>query len=176
MGDKGCIHIYEGYGKGKTTAAIGLAVRCAGSGQKVLFTQFLKGNDSSEIKSLERLPNIIIYQNEKEFGFSFNMDTRERVDAKTYYRNHFREAIYYAKREKVRLLVLDELLDVYNLNMVDQDEVCHFLRTRPENMEVVMTGRDPASELVHMADYLTHMVKGKHPYDLGLRARIGIEM
>lgn len=174
--ERGCIHIYEGYGKGKTTAAVGLAVRCAGSGQKVLFTQFLKGNKSSEINSLERLPNIIIYQNEKEFGFAFNMDTQERVDAKTYYRNHFRETIYFAKREKVKLLVLDELLDVYNLNMVDQDEVCQFLRTRPENMEVVLTGRDPASELVNMADYITHMEKGKHPYDWGLTARMGIEM
>ena len=174
--ERGCIHIYEGYGKGKTTAAVGLAVRCAGSGQKVLFTQFLKGNKSSEINALERIPKIIIYQNRKEFGFAFNMDTQERVDAKTYYRDHFREAIYFAKRERVRLLVLDELLDVYNLNMVDQEEVCQFLRTRPEDMEVVLTGRDPASELVQMADYVSHMEKIKHPYDWGLVARLGIEM
>lgn len=171
-----CIHIYEGDGKGKTTAAVGLAVRCAGSGQKVLFTQFLKGNNSSEIKSMERIPNIIIYQNQKEFGFAFNMDTREKVDARTYYRDHFREAIYYAKREHVRLLVLDELLDVYNLNMVDQEEVLQFLRTRPEDMEVVLTGRNPATELLQMGDYVTHMGKIKHPYDWGLMAREGIEM
>lgn len=174
--ERGCIHIYEGNGKGKTTAAVGLAVRCAGSGQKVMFTQFLKGNLSSEMNSLERLPNIIIYQNEKAFGFAFNMDIQERVDAKIYYRNHFREAIYYAKREKVRLLILDELLDVYNLNMVDQDEVCQFLRTKPEDMEIVLTGRDPAPELVHMADYMTHMEKKKHPHDWGVSARMGIEM
>lgn len=173
---KGCIHIYEGDGKGKTTAAVGLAIRCAGSGQKVLFTQFLKGNHSSEIDALERLPGIIVYENEKEFGFAFNMDTHEKLDAKTYYRDHFREAIYFAKREKVRLLVLDELLDVYNLNMVDQEEVLQFLRTRPEEMEVVLTGRNPAAELVHMGDYVTHMGKVKHPYDWGLMAREGIEM
>lgn len=174
--EKGCIHIYEGDGKGKTTAAIGLAVRCAGSGRKVLFTQFLKGNNSSEIDSLERIPKIIIYQNQKEFGFAFNMDTQEKMDAKTYYRDHFREAIFFAKREDVRLLVLDELLDVYNLNMVDQEEVCQFLRTRPEHMEVVLTGRNPAPELLQMADYVSHVEKKKHPYDWGLVAREGIEM
>lgn len=173
---KGYLHIYEGDGKGKTTAAVGLAVRCAGSGQKVLFTQFLKGNTSSEIGVLERIPNIIVYQNHKAFGFSFMMDSREQNDAKTYYRDHFRETIFFAKRERVRLLVLDELLDVYNLNMVDQAEVCHFLRTRPADMEVVLTGRNPSTELVRMADYISQVKKIKHPYDWGVSARVGIEM
>lgn len=173
---KGCIHIYEGDGKGKSTAAIGLAVRCAGSGQKVLFTQFLKGNNSSEISSLERLPNIIVYQNSKEFGFSFHMDSMTQAQAKIYYRDHFREAIFFAKRENVRLLILDELLDVYNLNMVDRDEVLQFLRSKPEEMEVVLTGRNPDQKLLMYADYVTRMQKVKHPYDWGLTARKGIEM
>lgn len=173
---KGYIHIYEGDGKGKSTAAVGLAVRCAGSGQKVLFTQFLKGNKSSEIQCLERLPNIIVYQNSKEFGFSFHMDSMTQAQAKRYYRDHFRETIFYARREKVRLLVLDEILDVYNLNMVDQDEVYQFLRSKPEEMEVVLTGRNPDSRLLLLADYVTHMQKVKHPYDWGVTARTGIEM
>jgi cob(I)alamin adenosyltransferase len=174
--EKGYIHIYEGDGKGKTTAAVGLAVRCAGSGQKVLFTQFLKGNSSSEIKALEWVPNLILYENTKEFGFSFHMDDAERKDAKNYYRNRFREIAYFAKRENVKMLVLDELLDAYNLKMVDQEEVCHFLRTRPEEMEVVLTGRDPAYELVQMAGYISHIEKVKHPFDWGVLARSGIEM
>ena len=173
---KGCIHIYEGDGKGKTTAAVGLAVRCAGSGQKVLFTQFLKGNTTSELKAMEYIPNLMIYQHQKEFGFTFQMDTYEKKDAKIYYRNYFREVIYYAKRENVRLLVLDELLDVYNLDMVDKDEVLQFLRVRPESMEVVLTGRKPATELIQLADYVSQIRKIKHPYDWGLAAREGIEM
>lgn len=173
---KSCIHIYEGDGKGKTTAAVGLSVRCAGSGQKVLFTQFLKGNHSSELAALELLPKVYVYQNRKEFGFTSGMDRIERMDAKSYYRDHFREAIYFAKREEVRLLVLDELLDAYNLDMVDHQEVLQFLRTRPEDMEVVLTGREAAPELVNIADYISRIEKIKNPYDWGLSARIGIEM
>lgn len=173
---KGCIHIYEGDGKGKTTAAVGLAVRCAGSGQKVLFTQFLKGNDSSELNAMQYIPNLIIYQHQKSYGFTFQMDSFEAKDAKRYYRDYFREAIYYAKRENVRMFVLDELLDAYNLDMVDKDEVLHFLHTRPEGMEIVLTGRNPANELVQMADYISCIKKKKHPFDWGLAARTGIEM
>lgn len=173
---RGCIHIYEGNGKGKTTAAIGLAVRCAGSGQKVLFTQFLKGNGSSEQIALSFVPNLMVYQNEKQFGFTYTMGPDERKKAKMYYRDHFRETIYYAKREKVKLLVLDELLDAYNMDMVDKQEVLMFLRTRPEDMEVVLTGRNPATELVQLADYISFVKKVKHPYDYGLVARKGIEM
>lgn len=172
---KGYIHIYEGDGKGKTTAAVGLAVRCAGSGQKVLFSQFLKGNHSSELDAMAWIPGIIIHRHEKEFGFAFNMDMQESAAARRYYQDHFRETVYFARREEARLLVLDELLDVYNLNMVDHEEVCRFLLTRPEGMEVVLTGRNPADELVKMADYVTHMGKVKHPYDWGVTARKGIE-
>ena len=173
---KSCIHIYEGDGMGKTTAAIGLAVRCAGSGQKVLFTQFLKGNSSSELAALELLPKIYVYQNRKEFGFARGMDMIERRDAKSYYRDHFREAIYFARREEVKMLVLDELLDAYDLDMVDHQDVQQFLRTRPEDMEVVLTGRRAAAELVNMADYISRIEKIKNPYDWGVPARKGIEM
>ncbi len=174
--DKGCIHIYEGDGKGKTTASVGLAVRCAGSGQKVLFTQFLKGNSSNELNVLEQIPNLMVYRNEKEYGFVFCMDPEEKIEAKNYYREHFRETIYYAKREHVRLLVMDELIDAYTLGMVDPTEVQHFLLTKPDDMEVVMTGHSAPEELVHIADYVTHMAKKKHPFDMGLSARVGIEM
>ena len=79
---KGYIHIYEGDGKGKTTAAVGLAVRCAGSGRKVVFSQFLKGNSSAELKALACIPDIILYPAQKDLGFVFRMNEEQKAEAR----------------------------------------------------------------------------------------------
>lgn len=172
----GLIHIYTGDGKGKTSAGIGLAVRCAGSGQKVLYTQFLKNDASSELKVLEQIEGIHVVHCEKSFGFTFSMTPQVQKEAEEYYSGHFRRVIQLAEEEQVRLLVLDELIAAYNRNMVDRKEVLEFLKNKPGELEIVMTGREPASELTELADYLSEIVKRKHPYDRGISARIGIEM
>lgn len=172
---KGYIHIYEGDGKGKTTAAVGLAVRCAGSGKKVVFSQFLKGNTSAELKSLSLIPDIILYPAQKDLGFVFRMNEEKKKEAREYNSSHFRGIVECAEKENADLLILDELIDAWNLEMVDHDEVLDFLRTKPEGLEVVMTGRNPDPALVDLADYYTHMEKRKHPYDQGILARKGIE-
>ena len=146
----GLIHVYEGDGKGKTTAAVGLAVRCAGSGRKVLFSQFLKSDTSNELKVLRNIANIEVYTKKIKVGFTFNMTDEEKV--------------------------IDEIIDAYNLNMVEHDVLTDFLESRPKNLEVVMTGRNPKDEIAELADYLTHFEKVKHPFDKGIRARVGIEM
>ena len=172
----GLIHIYEGDGKGKTSAGVGLSVRCAGSGQRVLYTQFLKDDKSSELKILEQIDGIHVVHCEENFGFTFAMTPETKVQAKKFYTEHFRRVAKLAAEEGSRLLVLDELMAAYNLNMVNQEEVVEFLKNKPEELEVVMTGRDPAKELVELADYVSRIVKIKHPFDRGIPARMGIEM
>ena len=172
---KGYIHIYEGDGKGKTSTAVGLSVRCAGSGQTVVFSQFLKDNSSSEVAVLEQISGINYVRSEKHFGFFFQMNEAEKEEARAYYRQHFSKAVNTAIEKKARLFVMDELMSAYNLGVVDQEAVLDFLRTKPEEMEVVMTGRDPAPELLELADYVSKVVKIKHPFDQGVPARKGIE-
>ena len=172
----GLIHIYEGDGKGKTSAGVGLAVRCAGSGQKVMYTQFLKDDKSSELKILENIEGIHVVHCEKDFGFIFQLTPEEKEEAKAHYTEHFRKVAKMAAEENCRLLVLDEMIASYNLNMVEKEEVLQFLKNKPEEMEIVMTGRQPAEELVELADYVSNVVKVKHPFDKGMPARVGIEM
>lgn len=172
---KGLIHIYEGDGKGKTSTSIGLSVRCAGSGATVVFSQFLKDNFSNEVKVLKQIPGITYVESTKHFGFFFNMNEEQKEEARTYYRTHFSKIVEIAIEKKARLLVLDELISAYNLGLVDHEQVLHFLVIKPDDMEVVMTGRDPADELVALADYVSRIVKIKHPFDQGIAARKGIE-
>lgn len=171
----GMIHIYEGDGKGKTTAAVGLSVRFAGTGGKVLFTQFLKRNDSAELCILEQIENICLLRCEKNFGFTFRMTPEEKKEAAEYYNAHLKKVLDEATERQVGLLVLDEVLDAYNSNMISHEVLVNFLAEKPQDMEVVLTGRSPAEELLELADYVTYMEKRKHPYDKGINARKGIE-
>lgn len=171
----GLVHIYEGDGKGKTSAGVGLSVRCAGSGQKVLYTQFLKDDKSSELKVLEQIPGITVEHCRESFGFTFQMTPEVRERAVSYYTEHFRHVTKLAKEGGYRLLVMDELIASYNLDMVERQEVLKFLDEKPRELEVVMTGRDPAGELLKRADYVSRIEKVKHPFDKGIPARLGIE-
>ncbi|MFP3153068.1 cob(I)yrinic acid a,c-diamide adenosyltransferase [Lachnospiraceae bacterium ZAX-1] len=171
----GLIHIYEGDGKGKTSAGVGLSVRCAGSGQRVIYTQFLKDNLSSELNVLKQIENIHLIPCEKSFGFTFAMTPQQKEEATQYYTDHLKKVIETAIKEQCRLIVLDEIIASYNLNMIKQEDLISFLKNKPQEMEVVMTGRDPAEELVELADYVSRIVKVKHPFDQGIPARKGIE-
>lgn len=172
----GLIHIYEGNGKGKTTAGVGLAIRCAGRGRTVVYAQFLKDGSSGEIGVLQNIPGIIVMTGGRNFGFTFRMNEEQKKEAAAFYRQLFREVIKTAVEKKAGLLVLDEVLDACNSGMLDTQDLADFLERRPEDMEVVLTGRNPAPKLVEMADYITEMNKKKHPFDKGITAREGIEM
>lgn len=172
---KGLIHIYTGDGKGKSTAAIGLTIRCAGYGDTVVYTQFLKSGTSSELNIIKNIDNIHIVEAEKSFGFLFNASDEVKAEAKAVYSKLLKDAIAKTKETNCRMLVLDEVIATYNYNLLDKDELLNFLKNKPEEMEVVMTGRDPAKELVEMANYVSEIKKIKHPYDQGIPARKGIE-
>lgn len=174
--NKGLIHIYEGDGKGKTTAAVGLSVRFAGNGGKVLFAQFLKRNDSGELNILEQIENICLLRCEKSFGFTFRMTKEQKEEAAAYYNDYLEKVLANAAKQRIGLLVLDEVLDAYNSNMISHEVLLNFLKGKPQETEVVMTGRNPNEELLKLADYVTYMEKRKHPYDKGIAARKGIEV
>lgn len=170
----GLIHIYCGDGKGKTTAAVGLSVRAAGAGKRVLFTQFFKDGSSSEIKILEQLPQVRTDICKTHYGFYKRMDETERCQARRDYTALLEDALEKA-RDFAGLLVLDEVISACNHGMVPEDRLLAFLERKPKDLEVVLTGRSPSQALLALADYVTEMKKEKHPYDWGVPARKGIE-
>lgn len=167
------LHIYCGDGKGKTTCAMGLAVRAAGHGRKVVVAQFLKGNNSGERAVLESLPTVNCLPVPETIKFIFAMDEQEKAQARAQMTAAFAQAVEAARDSG--LLVLDELCGAITTGMVPLEDVLAFLDSCPEQLEVVITGRDPAPELQERADYITEMRKVKHPFDKGVNAREGIE-
>lgn len=171
----GLIHIYCGDGKGKTTAAVGLAVRCAGRGNKVLLVQFLKSRDSGELYSLSKLPDIEVMRGKESKKFTFQMNEEEKHALLIEHNKMFEQVLAKIKNGGYSLLILDEVIGALNAKVFEMPKLIEFLRHKPENLEVVLTGRNPAPELVEIADYVSEMRKVKHPMDKGIMAREGIE-
>lgn len=171
--ENGMVQIYCGDGKGKTSAAVGLAVRAAGAGLSVLFAQFLKTGDSAELAALRRLGSVDVALPARSFGFVWTLSDAEKVQMREVYAAFWRELA--ERAEGYDVFVADELLDAINLGLVDGQEVLAWLRGRPVGLEAVLTGRDPAPELVELADYVSELQKVKHPFDRGVAARRGIE-
>ena len=174
--DKAKIHIYCGDGKGKTTAAIGLSVRSCGRGWPVVLSQFLKGSTSGELNVLRTLPNYHYVQAPTTTcKFVFQMNEEEKAEYGRQVRQHFADTVAAVEKYHAKLLVLDEVLDAVAIGMLSDEELAEFLRTRPEDLEVVMTGRAPTPCTDPLADYITRMEKVRHPFDKGLNARKGVE-
>lgn len=171
----GLIHIYCGDGKGKTTAAVGLSVRCAGGGGKVLFFQFMKGNSSGERESLKQLKNIDLIDGYENLKFVWNMTDSEKAKTAEYYTDKFKEIVKKACDENYDLIIMDEIISAVNCEFVPLDTLTDFLRNKPQSLEVVITGRDPHKELIDIADYVSEIKKIKHPFDKGIKARKLIE-
>lgn len=167
------LHIYCGDGKGKTTCAMGLAVRAAGHGRRVVVAQFLKGGNSGERRVLEALPEVFCTPVPETIKFIFAMDEEEKARTRAETAAAFAQAVDAA--EDGDLLVLDELCGALSTGMLTLETVLDFLDHRPERLEVVITGRDPAPELLERADYITEMRKVRHPFDRGIDAREGVE-
>lgn len=170
----GLIHIYYGDGKGKTTAAVGQAVRSAGYGYKVLFYQFLKDNTSSERKSLAQLENITCMKGREEVKFSFQMSEEEKKEVRQYYKEQLQMLEIEAKNYDV--FVLDEAVCAVGIGLLEENELIRFLENKPKKLEVILTGHTISDRLLQTADYVTEMKKVKHPFDRGIVAREGIEM
>ena len=175
MKDGGLIHIYCGDGKGKTTASLGLAVRCAGHGNRVLIVQFLKSRPTGELKSLALLPTIEVMRGKETKKFTFQMNDEEKAQVKGEHLALFDKVKQKCMDEHFDLLILDEVIGAINTGVFDKDILVDFLKGKPAELEVVLTGRNPVSELVELADYVSEICKRKHPYEKGIGARTGVE-
>ncbi len=169
----GLIHLYCGDGKGKTSAAVGLIIRAAGAGKRVLFTQFFKDGSSSEIRVLQSLEQVQTMHCKTVSGLYRRMSEQQRKIAQHDYSQLLEEVL--AAGATVELLVLDEVVSACNHGVISEARLMEFLRSKPEELEVVLTGRSPSDSLLELADYVTEMKKKKHPFDRGIKARKGIE-
>jgi cob(I)alamin adenosyltransferase len=171
---KGLIHVYYGYGKGKTTAALGLAVRAAGRGVGVVIVQFLKDSDTGELNALKLLPNVTVLRGTAAKCFARDMTPEQLEETKEIQTGNLKKALELV-RSGCGLLILDEALDAYQLGLLDDAAFMDLVFRKPENLELVITGHKPDEKIIGAADYVTEMVKIKHPYDCGIPARRGIE-
>ncbi|MBQ1375662.1 MAG: cob(I)yrinic acid a,c-diamide adenosyltransferase [Clostridia bacterium] len=170
----GLVHIYCGDGKGKTTAAAGLAIRAAGAGMRVVFAQFQKDGTSSEIKALGRFDNIDVEFVGTNYGFYRNMSPKEKEAAAEDYTKLLLSVMKKAAAG-ADMLVLDEVISACNNRLVPEEMLCGFIKVKPPGLEVVLTGRNPSRKLLSLSDYITEMRKIKHPFDCGIPARRGVE-
>lgn len=172
---RGMIHIYCGDGKGKTTAATGLAVRAAGAGMQVLFARFLKNENSGELRILDQIPEIEVLHLEKSYGFYRTLSDSDKAKMTAMYRKLWQNIEEKITNGAYDMLVIDELMAAYNYGILEQESVHRFLENKPEKLEIVMTGRNPSERLMELSDYISEIKKVRHPFDQQVTARKGIE-
>lgn len=172
--ENGLVHIYCGNGKGKTTASVGLAVRAKGAGLSVLFIQFIKGQNSSELLPLKNI-GIEIARTPKEIGFIPFMDENEKQDCFEEQQKLINMAQESSKSGEYDLIILDEILGAIETEMVELNQVVDLISYRLKTVEIVLTGRNAPKELVEIADYVSKIKEVKHPYNNNQKARKGIE-
>ena len=168
----GLIQVYFGNGKGKTTAALGLALRAAGRGKEVLIIQFMKKWDYGELHSIQLIPQITIKTfGTKDFvhkGKAKEIDYQEAKKA-------FIEGVQAANSGQYDMIIFDELNVAIYFELLELQQVLDFLEEKPEEVEIIITGRNAPKEIIDKADLVTEMCEIKHPYQKGIQARIGIE-
>ena len=171
--ERGLVQVYTGNGKGKTSAAFGLALRAAGRGLKVYIIQFIKGGfDYGELYTVDKLPNLTL----KAFGRG------EFITAKPPDKEDVRlaeQALQLAKQTvksgKYDVIILDEVNVALTLKLIDLEEVLKLIQNKPNHVELVLTGRNAPVQVIDASDYVTEMREVKHPYSKGYRSRKGIE-
>ena len=172
MDNKGCLHVYTGNGKGKTTAALGLALRAAGAGHRVWIGQFIKGADCSEHAALERFADLITIS---QFGRGCFITSQPGAEDIAQAREGLIEASRALTSGEYQLVVLDEAALGCYFNLYSVEELIEIIRNRADHVEVVITGRYAPQELMEEADLVTEMKEIKHYYRQGVLARVGIE-
>ena len=170
MEQTGLVHLYYGDGKGKTTAAMGLALRALGSGKRVAVLQFLKGGQSGEIPLLEQL-GAKLYRGKAGQKFVFQMNDAEKAETRALQNVNLAAAM----AEPADLLVLDEAGSAWELDMVDKALLRQAVLQRPAGQECVLTAHAAPQWMLDAADYVTEMKCLRHPYQKGIAARKGIE-
>lgn len=168
----GFVQVYTGDGKGKTTAAIGLAIRAAGAGLKVFIAQFIKKGDYSEIKALGRFSDLITVE---QFGlgrFTNGKPEQEDIDAA---REGLKQVENAMKLNIYDIIILEEANVAANYGLITEEDLIRLIESKPPDKELVITGRGASAKIIERADLVTEMKAIKHYYKKGIRARIGIE-
>ena len=174
--EKGLVQVYMGNGKGKTTAALGQGLRSCGRGLKVCMVQFLKGGDTGELHSVEKLyPLFEIFRFEKERGFFWTLSEQEKRELKEDIDKGFEFIKNVVQGNSCDVLIIDELLGVLENKLLEVNDVLELLKSKPVNMEVIITGRKAPKEIIDSADLVTEMKEIKHYFNSGIPAREGIE-
>ncbi len=168
---RGLIQVYTGDGKGKTTAALGLSLRAAGQGMKVLFIQFIKGRHTcgEHLFTSQYHPFDIIQPNTKD---SFNQTSEELRPTTEQTLSLAENAILSGNYDMV---ILDEILVAANMGIISTAQILELMSKKPDKMELILTGRGASQEILEQADLVTEMVAVKHPFTRGIAARRGIE-
>lgn len=172
---KGLIHIYTGEGKGKTTAAFGLAKRAAGHGRRVLVLQFLKSRNSNSgeiVSSLKTGIEVIKFEGQTTPLFD---PAVKLSDLKKSIKKAINQSIKKIKSGLYDIVIMDELNTVLSCGYATMKDAEKIINAKPEKMELIFTGRGAPKELIALADYVTEMRMIKHPYSKGVKARKGIE-
>ena len=173
---KGYTHIYFGNGKGKTSAALGLGLRAAGCGLSVCMLQFLKKSKpgTGELKSVRNIRNFKIIQfNQKHPMFEKNPAKLSRWKNNTV--DSLRRASVLLKSGEYDIVILDEILNTINCGFICERTLLDLLRQKPNDVELILTGRSAKKNLIKHADYVSKIESVKHPYNKGVLARKGIE-
>ena len=169
---KGYIQVYTGNGKGKTTAALGLTLRAAGAEKKVFFAQFVKGQIYSEIKALQRFSPLVEVRQYGLDCFIRNEPSQADIEAARLGLKEISEIILSGNYD---IVVLDEANIAIYYKLFSVNELIDVLKQKPEETEIIITGRNVAPELIELADLVTEMKEIKHYYSRGVMARTGIE-
>ena len=170
---RGLVQVFTGDGKGKTTAALGTVIRALGQGRRVYIVFFMKGDyPYGERRILAQLPNVDLVS----FG---SLDFVDPANIRPQDREQARQALAAAREailsDNYDLAVLDEVNVAVAFGLIPLDEVIRLIRDKPPRVELILTGRKAAPELVRLADLVTECLKIKHPYDKGIESRKGIE-
>ena len=176
MSKDGLVIVYTGNGKGKTTAALGLALRAIGYEHKVCMLQFIKGSwHYGEMDSSKRLePNFELIAIGKGFVGILD-DNSPREEHEKYAAEALRICRKKIHSEKYDLVILDEVNYAINLGLIDVQEIIKLIKEKPSNLDLVLTGRDVKEEIVELADLVTEMKEIKHPFKSGIKAKKGID-
>ncbi len=175
MTEKGLVHIYTGEGKGKTSSALGLALRSKSRDKRILFAQFFKEKDDhSELSLLEQLGvKIIVFDAIKSPFFHPSLD---RTNLRREAEKALDELQEIMATNALDLVILDEFICLVSEDVISEREAISFLHHKPMAIELVLTGRGATEGIIAEADYVTYMKHIKHPYDKGIKARKGIEI
>jgi len=171
---KGYVQVYTGDGKGKTTAALGLALRAAGYGHKVYMGQFLKGQNYGELVSVKKLSSLITIEQFGRKGFIHVTKDPDEEDIKRA-KKGMKKCLDAMLSKKYSIIILDEINVAVDFNLIAEKEVLELLDQKPEEVEIILTGRYAPSSFIKRADLVTEMKEKKHYYTKGVTAREGIE-